>query len=210
MKIRQCLASLIIVAGFGAAWCGCGRDVRLAGKKIRHVQVKAASHYGLVLDQAATPEQTAFAALRAIREDFFAPTRQAREDALDIQFDVAAADIIAGRNRTSLMRDEYIHHVVSLWTPTVSHYAGDFEIDPEKAIARFKNRGASRSPGGDATECELAMEVADPGGDAAAKAVLLVRLAKDGGFWRVLHFGFEPRRTLASTGGSTAQPPAGG
>lgn len=194
---------------FGAIWCGCGRDVRLAGKNIRHVQIGPVTHYGITLDQSATPEQVAHVALRAIREDFFAPSAADREAASEIQFGVAAADVIAARNRSSLSRDEYVHHVVTHWTPTVSHYAGDFEVDAAKAAARFKNRGVSKSAGGDVTECELAVEVSDPSGNPAAKVVMIVWLAKDGGFWRVSHFGFEPKRTLANAKATSSQPVSG-
>ena len=207
MKIFRNASLVMLLGVLGAAWCGCGRDVRLAGKRIRHVEVKEASHYGVSLDKSSTPEQVAFVALRAIREDFFAPDPKAREAALDIQFDVAAADIIAARNRTSLGRNEYVHHVVTAWTPAVAHYAGSFESDSQKAIAKFKNRGPSKSSGGEAAECELAMEVADPSNDPAASVVMLIRLAKDGGFWRVLNFGFEPRRSLATAGASAGQSP---
>ncbi len=200
---------LVLVVTSGAVWCGCGRDVRLAGKTVRHVQVGPVSHYGVTLDQAATPEQVAFVALRAIREDYFAGTPAERESASDIQFDVSAADVIAGRNRSSLSRDEAIHHVVTHWAPGISHYAGDFEVTVEKAVARFKNRGTSKSTSGDVTECELALEVADPSGDPAARVVILVWLAKDGGLWRVMHFGFEPKRALTNAKIPAGQPTTG-
>ena len=187
-----------IVATVGSIGCGCGRDVRLAGKTVRHVQVKPVSHYGVTLDQSATPEQVAFVALRSIREDFFAATPEQSRAASDIQFDVAAADVIAARNRSSLTRDEYVHHVVSRWTPAISHYAADFEVEAPLALSRFTNRGLSKSSGAEPAECELAMEVDDPSGDPAGKVVIVTWLAKDGGLWRVTHFGFEPKRTLSS------------
>ncbi len=209
MKHFRVTAIFVFAIGLGVLWCGCGRDVRLAGKKVRHVQVGPVTHYGVSLDQAATPEQVAFVALRAIREDFFAATPAERDGASDVQFDVAAAEVIASRNRTSLSRDEYVHHVVTHWTPAVAHYAGDFEVEAGKALGRFKNRGTSKSSGGDVTECELAMEVADPSGDPAAQVVMVAWLAKDGGLWRVLHFGFEPKRTLANAKIPAAQPTTG-
>lgn len=191
-----------ILSGFA-----CNRDVRLAGKRVRQVQVKPTAHYGVELNKDATPEQVAFVALRAIREDFFASDSKAREAALDIQFDVAAADVIAARNRTSLSRDDYVHHVVTHWTPAVDHYAHDFELELATATARFKNRGVTRSTAGDTQEVELAMEVSDPGNQATARVVMLVRLAQDAGLWRVLHVGFEPKRELASPSGSSPQVP---
>lgn len=163
----------------------------------------------MTLDQTSTPEQVAFVALRAIKEDFFAATPEQRRAATDIQFDVAAADVIASRNRSSLARDEYVHHVVSRWTPAVSHYAADFEMEAPLALSRFTNRGLSKSSGAEAAECELAMEVNDPTGDPAGNVVMLAWLAKDGGLWRVTHFGFEPKRALASSK-TTALPSAPG
>jgi hypothetical protein len=76
-------------------------------------------------------------------------------------------------------------------------------------LARFKNRGTSKSANGEITECELAMEVADPSGDPGAKAVMLVWLAKDSGLWRVTHVGFEPKRALAIAKAPAAQPTNG-
>jgi hypothetical protein len=41
------------------------------------------------------------------------------------------------------------------------------------------------------------MEVRDPSGDPAAGVVLVAWLAKDSGFWRISHFGFDAgRRTI--------------
>lgn len=209
MRYLRVAAITLLAIPCIAIWCGCGRDVRLAGKKIRHVQVAAVTHYGVTLDASATPEQVSFVALRAIREDILAKTQGERDAATDVQFDVCAADVIASRNRSSLPRDEYVYHVVTHWAPTVAQYAGDFEVESEKAIARFKNRGAGKSTSDDVAETELALEVADPSGDPAASVVMLVWLSKDGGLWRVTHFGFEPKRTLANAK-MPASPTTGG
>lgn len=177
-------------------WAGCGRDARLAGRQIPTVTVRAVSHYGLNLDPQASPEQVAFAALRAIREDFEAKTKDDREKALAIQFDLAAADEIAARNPTSASRNEFVYKVVRAWTPTVSHYAHDFETDWERAkqrlILRESNEAATKKQ--NAAEKSVAMLVNDPSGDPNARVVLLVWLVKDGGFWRVTHLGFDPQR----------------
>ena len=192
------------VVAFGAAiWCGCERDAHLAGQKLRHATIKTVTYYGVTLDQNATPEQVAFVALRAIRDDFLAKTPAEREAALDKQFDVCAADAIASRNRSALSRDELVHYVVSEWAPTVSHYVADIDIEPGKAVARMVNRGAAKPVFDEVPECELALEVADPGGDPMARVVMLIWLARDSGYWRVLHFGFEPKRALA-VGGAVA------
>jgi len=199
----RCAARLAasVVFGLVLSGSGCSRDVRLADKKVPTVTVRSVSHYGLTLDQNATPEQVAFAALRAIREDFLAKNEAEREAALAKQFDLCAAEVLAERNRTSLSRDEYIYSVVYRWTPTVSHYVGDFPADWESAEGRLVRRAVSRAKGEKESgeECEVAMQVADPAGDPKASVVLVVWLAKDGGFWRVLHLGFDPTtRTLTA------------
>jgi len=208
MKMRMSsICGLVMVIACGAAsWCGCGRDAQLAGEKLRHATVGTVTHFGVTLDQRTPAEQVAFVALRAIRDDFLAKTPADRDAALDKQFDVAAADVIAARNRTALSRDEIVHYVVTEWTPTVSHYVNDFETESENAVARMVNHGTTKPAGDDMPECELAVEVADPNGDPNARMVMLIWLAKDNGYWRVLHFGFEPKRTLAAR--NSAVPPA--
>ncbi len=175
----------------------CSRDVWLAGKEIPTVTVHAVEHYGTKLDANGTPEQVAYVALRAIRDDFLAEDEEARKQALATQFDVCAAGVLQGRNTTSMERDEFVYNVVQRWTPTVSHYLADFPAAWATAEARMHRRPVTRS-GKQAEgaisddECEVAMVVRDPGGDPNAQVVLLVWLVRDSGFWRVTHLGFDP------------------
>ena len=183
----------------------CQRDVRLAGKKIPKVTVRPVTMYGMTLDATASPEQVAFAALRAIREDFDAKDAAAREAALAKQFDLCAANHIDSRRSSSLERDEYIYNVVYRWTPTVSHYVGDFPAEWTSAQARLHRREPklSNKTTGATEMTEVAMEVKDPGGEPDASVVLLVWLAKDDGLWRVSHFGFDrERRTVGAQSAS--------
>ncbi|MBI3833823.1 MAG: hypothetical protein HY287_05790 [Planctomycetes bacterium] len=181
-----------------ACWCGCGHDARLAGQKVQNVQVKAVTLYGQTLDAQATPEQVAFAALQAIREDVLATTTQAREAALDKEFDLAAADEIQSRNHSSMGRDEFIYNVVYRWAPTVSYYVADFPTTWEQAQKRFGPKKLTPLPTakseGSAKECEIPIEVADPNGDPNARVIILIWLNQDHGFWRVMHFGFDTSR----------------
>lgn len=199
MKARS---GWIFVAALGSLglWCACGSgDARLAGKNLRNPTVKAVTLYGLTLDQSASPEQVAFAALRAIREDAQAADSAAREAALDKQFDLCAADVLAAKNRTSIPRDQFLHSVVYHWTPTVSHYAADLETEWDKAAARLVERdiAPAKDNKDGVKECEVVMQVADPSGNPKASVVLIVWLAQDGGFWRVTHLGFDAsRRTI--------------
>lgn len=187
------------------ALAGCSRDVRLAGKNVKSVEVGPVTHYGMTLDENAGPEQVAFVALRAIREDMEADGAAAREASLDVQFSVSAANVLQAGNSTSLTRDEFVYGVVSRWTPTVSHYVGDFETEWDQAQARLHRRAVTRlgtRPEDELTgeECEVAMQVRSPDGNPNSDVVLLVWLAKDRGLWRVTHLGFDlSTRSLTGT-----------
>jgi len=181
---------------------GCARDAHLAGRKIPHVTVKAVTIDGVTLDQDASPEAVAFAALEAIREDFKASSPKERDAALAKQFDLCAANVIEKHNRSSLDRDEFIYNVVYRWTPTVSHYIDDFPVTREEASERFVVRPVSESERIDPkTEVmAIAMEVTPPGGDERSQVILMIWLARDSGFWRVVHFGFDQQRRSLSEG----------
>jgi len=185
----------------------CSRDARLVDQNLHSATVQSVTLYGETLDKNASPEKVAYVALRAVRDDFLAKTKTERDEALDKEFAVCAADEIARGNRTSLSRDEWIYQVVYHWTPTISHYVGDFPTTWEQAKTRLINRKietvADHRDG--AKRCELAMVVNDPGGDPNARVVLLVWLELDKGFWRVTHFGFDrTRRSLGDQRASTS------
>ncbi len=184
---------LTVIVFFGGH--GCNRDVRLAGKKMHSVEVQTVNLYGSQLDEQATPEQVAFVALLAIREDFLAQSDRDRDVALQKQFEVSAANVIQSRNRTMLSRDEFLYHVVYRWTPTVSHYVYDFDTEWETARLRLVRRDLPAEQWNDPNvpECMVMMEVDDPGGDPRARVVLVIWLAKDSGLWRVVHLGFDSR-----------------
>jgi len=195
---RQALGFILATAAIGV-WCACGGDARLTGQKVRHAAVKTVSLYGLTLDQNASAEQVAFVALRAMREDALAEDAAAREAALDKQFDVCAAGVLAKTNRTSIPSDQYIYGVVNHWTPTVAFYAKDLETDWEKASTRLVRRDstAAKDVKDESKECEVQMQLADPSGDPNASLVLVVWMALDDGYWRVTHLVFDStRRTL--------------
>lgn len=187
---------------------GCDRDVRLAGRNVRHVEVHAVNHYNMNLNEQASPEQVAYVALRAIVDDFSATNEEDRETALQKQFDVTAANVIQSRNRTKLSRDEFLYNVVNHWTPTVSHYVQSFDADWDAMKSRLvrKNGNSGSSSDKDVSECSVLLEADDPGGDPLARVVVVVWLAKDSGFWRVVHLGFDPhhraiKKTAHRSGG---------
>jgi hypothetical protein len=190
-----------------AVWsvlCGCSRDVRLAGRAVRSVTVGTKTHYGTTLDAAASPERVAYVLLRAIRDDVDARGPTERDAALDVQFDLAAVNAIQRSNRTKMDPEEFLYNVVYRWAPTVSHYGRDFETEWDKAKGRMsvshppkEKEEANAQP-----RCEVRMVVNDPNGDPNARAVMVIWMAQDSGFWRVTHLGFDPtRRELGVTSG---------
>ncbi len=194
LRIRGWLGfALLLMMVIGGA---CSRDVRLAGRKIPTVEVRSVAHYGLILDGQASPTKVAYAALLAIREDLLAADKQTREAALDKQFDLCAANVIQDKNRTSIDRDQYVYNVVYRWTPTVSHYVDNFDVDWETAKDRLVRRDIPQAQWSDpgVEECAVLMELDDPNGESNARVVLAVFLARDSGFWRVVHLGFDNQR----------------
>ncbi|MCH7592343.1 MAG: hypothetical protein IH989_06155 [Planctomycetes bacterium] len=182
---------------------GCSRDARLVGRNVRSVTVKPVTHYGVTLDENATPKQVAYVLTRAIRDDFLAATSQDREASLDVQFDICAANVINARNSTAVSRDEFVYTVVYHWTPTVSHYVRGFDTDWAKAEPRLVQSAVHTdgADGGGTKKCEVRMELADPDGDPGAGVVMIAWLARDKGLWRVTHVGFDrTRRKLATSG----------
>lgn len=192
---RTCLAGL----GMALVLAGCRQNVRLADKKLRDPTVASVTHYGITLDAEATPKQVAFVLFRAIKEDFVAAADTEREQALDVQFDVCAANVLAAMRRSNWTRADFITDRVYHWTPTLSHYAHDFDDEFAKAEPRMVVTPASKDV---PPRCAVRMEAADPSGDPAAQVVVMVWLAKDDGFWRVTQVGFDTgRRSLLLGGG---------
>lgn len=209
---------LSLALGLGAAlWLACGRDARLADRKLRRPEVKTVTHYGVTLDKNASPKQVAYVLLRAIRDDVLTKTDEQRQHALDIQFDVCAAGEIQKINPTSLTPDEFVFQVVHRWTPTVSHYVRDFEMEWEEADARLVTARPRTAKGSanDADQRQVLMEVKDPSGEPNAQVVLVIWLVRDEGYWRVSRLGFDPRRRslktrTTATGESNESAPATG
>lgn len=201
MKTNPTMAAVwICVAGLGLTPSGCNRDVRLADAKLRDVTVKPVTHYGVTLDAQASPEQVAFVALQAVRDDFLAESAEAREAALDVQFAISAATVLDMAKGSTRTRREQLHYIVMHWTPTVSHYVGDFPKTLEEAQSRFRRSAARTRKSGntEVEQCEVLMEAADPSGDPRAQVVMMVHLARDSGLWRVLYFGFDRNRRSLS------------
>ena len=200
MVIRMKGWNSVAVAGYlGAVLVligACDRDARLAGRNLRDVTVKSVTHYDTTLDKNATPEEVTYVMLRAIRDDFKAKTREEREAALDILFDVSAAGYLARGSANELDRQETVFKIVNRWTPTVSHYVDDIETKWEKARVRLRVFGLEsiRNRDDGAQQCKIMTQLADPSGDPNAAVLLNIQLIQDSGYWRVLGLAYENSR----------------
>lgn len=173
--------------------CACDKgDARLADERLRDPKTQAVTQYDVELDESATPVQVAYVLLRAIRDDMNAETREQREAALDVQFDLSAAEYLKSLNRTSLDDLEFLFGMVNRWAPTLGHYAQQFDTDWKSAESSLVLQGPVEEVSSDATRSKAIVlrEVADPAGDPNAGAVLAVWMIKERGFWRVTHVGF--------------------
>ncbi len=190
------------------SWCGCGRDVRLVGQKLREVTVHTVTHYGLTLDEQAEPEQVAYVLLRAMRDDALAHSPEEREAALDKQFDVAAGGAITSLTPAGFTAAETLHRVVSHWTPVVGHYAASFDFAWDAAKDRLVRLSIAHEKG-EAKECQVLMELDSPDGDPNARVVLIIGLIQEKGYWRVYRVGFVPnqRAIRLRTGVNVEVPP---
>lgn len=211
-KSTKWLLGSLAAAVLGAG-SGCGRDARLADREIRDVTARTVTHYGVTLDQKATPQQVTYVLLRAIRDDFLAENAAARDAAIDKLLDVCAANEIYALHPPSLDRAETIYKVARRWTPTVAHYVDDFETEWDEANSRFTMRGpqpvANSTTG--ANECQIIMELADPSADRDphANVLLIVKLVQDSGYWRVFRVGFTPlQRSMKARATVTIEPAA--
>jgi len=203
VRTASCITSLCIAAGIG----GCQRDARLADKKLRDVQVRTVEHYGVSLDEAASPQQVAYVLLRAIRDDVLAGDKKEREAALDRQFDVCAPLLIYPRETTAISREEALYRMVSHWAPAVAYYAHDLPTDWESArqrLVQLRTVVRKLSESQSAETSQVAIELADPDGDPNARVVLLVGQVKDQGYWRVHTVAFAPQRSVASRSAASA------
>ncbi|MCO6438102.1 MAG: hypothetical protein J5J06_13495 [Phycisphaerae bacterium] len=173
---------------------GCARDARLADQHLRRPVVRTVEHFGIRLDKEATPKQVAYVLLRALHDDVFAKSAAERESALDVEFDVVAADQLRGNSKGSEAEDEALFRIVYHWAPAVGYYAKQLPVDWESAEKRFAQLGPRpvRRGGVDTEESYVLLELADPQGDPDASVVLNVSLVRDSGYWRVIRLAYEP------------------
>jgi len=202
---RMFIAAIVLAL----PWCGCSQDARLAGKKLRDPKVGTVKHYDVVLDESAPPEAVTYVLLKAMRDDFTATTREARERALDTQFDVCAPDTIASMNRTPLSRKEFLFDVVNRWTPTVSHYLGTLDLAWPESKSRLVATIATDEKNANGKDAKVMVELPDPAGDPHASVVLVVRLVRESGYWRVVRLEYDMAHRRLATPGEMAIPDRG-
>lgn len=188
--------------GLLAVCASCGRDVRMAGKALKDVRVRAVEHGGFRLDEQATPQQVASVLLAAMLDDIRAAGAAEREKAVDVQLDVCAASAIAALKPAVYSRPEWLFRIVSSWAPVISKYQPSVEAALRDAGTKLEviyRSGATKS--GDEV-CYVRVPLEDPD-DARASVVLRIRLnhvAPEEGpsttgavrYWRVFSLFFEP------------------
>ena len=213
-------AAVVCVSMALALVGGCSRDVRLAGKKIRSPKVRTVEHYGVLLDQQASPAEVAFVLLRAIRDDVTAASHEDRQAALDVQFDVCDPGTITRGAAPSSARDQAVYQIVTHWAPALSYYVDGFDLDLQEARANMKVT-ATAAASAEKAVCSVLLPVDDPAGDPVARVYVQVDLARtaDGsgsqpptsrkvGYWRVIRVGFKlGARPVANSSKSTKKSP---
>lgn len=205
---RYAAPALLAWLAAAAGLAGCSRDVRLAGKKVRHVQARVVQHHGIELDESATPEEVVYVLLRAIHDDVNARTAAEREAAMDVQFDTCAPDgIVSAAPPSKATRDEALYLVVSHWAPALAYYADTFNVPFDKLRPRMTATSPRVGRSGDVA-CTVNVRTEDPSSDPRAAVNIIVSLVRvrpagaavgsgadsgDGsGLWRVLTVGFLP------------------
>lgn len=118
-------------------------------------KVTSVTHYGLTLDESASPQQVAYVLLRSLAEDVRAAqahkTEEQKQAAL-VTWSLAAPSEIERRILDTLRktakdptkykslgakRDQEIHRIVNLWASIVAFYVGSFDTDAASAIGRM-------------------------------------------------------------------------
>jgi len=191
-----CVSALLLLGG------GCSRGTRIGDRKIRSPKVRTVSHYGVTLDKEASAKKVAFVLLRSLREDFLAPDQARREQALDVTFDVCAAGLLAASNQTSFTNDELTHQIVYHWAPVVGYYVGDLDFEWPQAEPRLVTAIAPPLKIGKQQyeTTNVLIELADPSGDVRKQVVLVIKLARDQGYWRVFQLSYEQTRRHIARG----------
>lgn len=182
--------------------CGCGRDARLADKELpSNLTVRSVSHYGLTLDEKAGPKEVGFVLFRALREDFEAKDHEARQAAINVQYDITAMNEVMALHREGLPPAETIFSQVRYWTPTIAHYAAQLPTEWESAKDRLiaTTPQPSKTAREGALECQVLYQLEDPADEPNARVVLFAALVQDRGFWRVRSVGFVPNRRVLAT-----------
>ncbi|MCK4658334.1 MAG: hypothetical protein KAV82_02330 [Phycisphaerae bacterium] len=180
----------------------------MAGAKLRDPVVVDVTIEGLTLGRNASPEEVAFALLKAIKEDMDAGgDQQAREKALDKQFKLAAPSAIHRQHVRAVGAEhaspkKSLYKTVKIWTPTLGHYANNFNFtlaEAKQRMQRDTQKNVARMQICKSGEAHVLLEVQDPSGDPNASVIIRIRLVQEEGRWRVWWVGYDwPQRHLAT------------
>lgn len=148
---------------------------------------------GMTLDVNASPAQVVYVLLQAIRDDVQAgEDDEKRQSAFRRQLAICATDAIFARSgRRSLGRDEVVRRMVWHWAPTLAYYVDSLPTTWEQGRTRLVESSTVFDSSKKTDQlANVYLELSDPSGDANAAVVAQFQLARDNGYWRVMHVGF--------------------
>lgn len=142
------LAGLLALTGLAA---GCTHRTQPPASDFLPAENEAVSAYGMTLDETATPEQTVWALLMAIRDDVTTPINSAKwQELIRLQCRLANVELLrrrleSGNEASRQKSEEMFFGVVKGWAAALNYYAEHFDHSLEQARRRIAVRQATDS-----------------------------------------------------------------
>lgn len=136
----------LILAGLLALTAGCTRRAQPPTSDFLPPANEVVSAYGMTLDETATPEQTVWALLMAIRDDVTTPINSAKwQELIGLQCRLANVELLRRRleDRDQASRqksEEMFFGVVKGWAAALNYYTEHFDDSLEQARHRITVR----------------------------------------------------------------------
>lgn len=139
------LAGLLALAGLAG---GCTRSVEPPASDYLPQANEVVAAYGMTLDETATPEQTVWALLLAIRDDVATPINSAKwQELIKLQCQLANVEVLrqrseGGNEALRKRRQEIYFEVIKGWAAALNYYTEHFDPSLEQAQQRMTLREA--------------------------------------------------------------------
>lgn len=140
------LAGLLALAGLAG---GCTRSVEPPASDYLPQANEVVAAYGMTLDETATPEQTVWALLLAIRDDVATPINSAKwQELIKLQCQLANVEVLrqrseGGNEALRKRRQEIYFEVIKGWAAALNYYTEHFDPSLEQAQHRMTLREAN-------------------------------------------------------------------